>query len=297
MEIRYTGKLIRKIRTALSTVHHKAGVDVTPHPLPESAASEKPDMKAILLRAPSLVSPDASSHFQQTQSLAANVGPRVGGNGRADSTSDPLEPSLERKLGTPNVAIACISLDTETNGLHRTRRLLSIALVGYDSKGEIVREYEALLRPEGYGVGPTHIHGITTELARRNGVGFTSIMNNIDAFLESTVSDFKFIGHNVIFDLEVLRSELRIRNLAEGIFADTSRFICTLAMSRLMYPGTGPARGYRHNLGDMYRYLTGKGIENVHTALADARACGLVFHRLRAEMDTRASVFSKHVSK
>ena len=83
------------------------------------------------------------------------------------------------------MALPCgqyVAWDTETTGLYNTRarptkenlskfdstRIVSLSAVKFSSRGREIDTFNRIIKPIGYQVGATHIHGITHEYAEEH---------------------------------------------------------------------------------------------------------------------------------
>lgn len=113
----------------------------------------------------------------------------------------------------------------------------------------------------------TAIHGIRDEDVRDCPV-FKDVAHRIlSLFHGRTV-----IGHNVLYDLEVLRTEF-IRNMMLEAFTTNVPCIDTLTIERFVRPNT---------LGELYQRYTGQSHEQWHGAEADIDAA---LHILRRQLE------------
>ena len=181
------------------------------------------------------------------------------------------------------MSISHYTIDVETTGLPSKRgdptistihhwdscRLVSVAVVGYDDNCSEISSYHELIRPDGYIVGATHIHGITHEKAMKEGLEFDVIYNKLVEFFSKCRS---VVGHNLSFDMGVIRAEV-IRRGLDIAFLDAVDCICTLDMIKEMF--CTPMK-----LGVAYNKLVGGNLEGAHDALVDSRATGEVYARL-----------------
>ena len=176
-----------------------------------------------------------------------------------------------------------IAIDTETTGLPKTRsrptrenlwgweecRPLSVAIVEYSGNHEIHKEYYGLVYPDTFQVKATEIHGITEEDAKSKGVSFEVVYNY---FVAITKIYSKVVGHNLQFDLDVLKSEAIRRDLDVSVF-DRIEPVCTLKMTKQIYLKS-------IKLGILYEMLFGEPLDGAHNALADAVGAGMVYAKL-----------------
>jgi len=173
------------------------------------------------------------------------------------------------------------AFDVETTGLplarradfknlemYDTCRLVSFALIEYDSEHRERSVTYHIVQPEGYTVTATEIHGITHERAVLNGVPFGEVYEDICKKLKEIPV---VVGHNLEFDMNVLMSEVWRRGLPMDVIENV-RTVCTLRMTRDFF------FEFR-KLGLLYKDLFGRELDGAHNALADARAAGEVYIR------------------
>src|SRR5690554_7659193 len=113
--------------------------------------------------------------------------------------------------------------DTETTGLPRNfkapvsdtdnwPRCIQIAWQLHDETGALIEHQDYLIKPEGYNIpfDAERIHGISTELALKEGVDLDLVLERFNIAL----SKAKFVvGHNVSFDLNVMGCEFHRQSL------------------------------------------------------------------------------------
>ena len=191
-----------------------------------------------------------------------------------------------------------IAIDTETTGLPKTRarptkenlwgwekcRPLSMAIVEFREDHKMLADYHNLVYPDTFEVDATEIHGITEEDAKTKGVSFETVYNY---FVEVTKTYTRVVGHNIQFDLDVLKSEAIRRDLDVTVF-DRIEPVCTLKMTKKIY-----LRSIK--LGVLYEMLYGEPLEGAHNALADAVAAGMVYAKLSNDPRTYKPLRTKKV--
>ena len=189
-----------------------------------------------------------------------------------------------------------VLLDFESTGIDPHRDRVVTAAVIEAGGGEPTRVSEWLVKP---GVvipeGATQVHGITTEHAETNGVDAAGAVHEIGEHLvRCTAARMPVVGHNVTYDLTMLRSEL-IRHdqpdLADQV-ANIRPVVDTAVIERHLDPfrpknpnGRRPddACG-SHTLVDCCR-LWGVGLseDDAHGCVADALAAGRLAWRLATD--------------
>lgn len=182
-----------------------------------------------------------------------------------------------------NNNIMYVAWDTETTGLPGTRvpptvknlhkydscRIVSLAAVKYSSRGRELASFHRIIKPVGYTVGATHVHGITHEHALEHGTPFTEVFRE---FMEFIGPIDTLVAHNSRFDENVLLSEvLRIGQVPDF---DRFHFVCTNNLHKEQQ--FSPIK-----LIDLYTKTFGHGFDGAHDALNDARACGEVYPLMR----------------
>ncbi len=184
-----------------------------------------------------------------------------------------------------------IVLDTETTGLpikkgvgslpsytelskYNSARVIQICWAIY-CNGELEKICNYYIKPNGFKIENSHIHGITDEICYKQGININQVLTE----LSKDIINIKYIvGHNIKFDYNVVCSELYrakfydIINLING-----KELICTMEKSiNLKVDGTLKAT----KLGKLYKFLFGKEFENQHNAKYDVLATAEVFHEL-----------------
>ena len=182
--------------------------------------------------------------------------------------------------------MAFIALDTETTGIPTSRakptsknlyhydscRMVSIAIVEFNSIGKEVDSWHTLIYPDSFKVGATHIHGITQEQAEKEGKPFLDVYYRLVAILHMCPD---VVGHNLQFDLNVIQGEMVRRGLDDSVM-DYINPICTLKLYRQVF--LKPIK-----LDALYRGLFQRSLEGAHDALNDARAAGEVYPLLKGD--------------
>lgn len=185
--------------------------------------------------------------------------------------------------------------DTETTGLPGVRtpptvknlhkydscRIVSIAAVKYSSRGREIASFHRIVKPEGYVVGATEVHGITHEYAETHGTPFAQVFKEFIDFVGPVET---LVAHNSRFDENVLISE----TLRMGLTIPKFNFVCTNTMHKETH--FSPIK-----LIDLYMNTFGHGFDGAHDALNDARACGEVYPHLKEVVHVHKPVPVKKV--
>ena len=190
-----------------------------------------------------------------------------------------------------------IAIDTETTGLPKSRakptkdntwawdecRPLSVAIVEFEGD-TILNEYHQLVYPDTFAVKATEIHGITELDAKSNGVPFSCVYNYFSTMVEVYPM---VVGHNLKFDLDVLKSEAIRRGLDTTVF-DKIDPVCTLKLTKQVYLKS-------MKLTVLYEMLFDRPLDGAHNALADAVAAGEVYNKLVADPRTYKPIKTRKV--
>lgn len=128
---------------------------------------------------------------------------------------------LNPNYSTPGKLFAII--DTETTGLRRaSARIVEIGIAVFDPRAPAttaMKEWSALIIPEDYEIpeSASLIHGITTEMARIEGITFLAACEKISEELSACGT---VIGHNLPYDLAILRNEIKRHDLLSHPIVD-----------------------------------------------------------------------------
>ena len=194
--------------------------------------------------------------------------------------------------------MAYVVLDTETTGLPKTRasptkdnlscwdgcRVLSMAVIKYSGRGREHFRFYDLVYPDTFQVAATEIHGITQQDAETQGKPFCELFDRLrECFKFSNV----VVGHNLKFDLDVIRAEAIRRNI-DHAFLDTLLPVCTLDMTKKIF-------GKPMKLTVLYKEIFGRDFEGAHNALADTLACNDVYRHLLDDPRTYKNINIKKV--
>jgi ATP-dependent Lhr-like helicase len=177
----------------------------------------------------------------------------------ADATA--AEPEPLRGVSASSGAPRFVVLDCETTGLHvgAQHRIIELALLTTDARGEILDRWSTLLCPD-RDLGPTGVHGIRArEVA--DAPRFGDVLGDVCERLAGHV----LVAHNARFDRAFIENELA----RGGVDVGPLPMVCTMELaSRLAIGGT------RRRLIDCCASL-GLAAPS-HTALGDAEASAAI---------------------
>ena len=172
-----------------------------------------------------------------------------------------------------------LAFDCETTGIPTHRRcgyknltafdscrLVSLAVVEFDNEHNEIGTYHFVVKPEGFTVQATEIHGISHEHAVEVGRSFEEIYEEIKIMFTEIPT---IVGHNLEFDINCISSEIFRRGL-DLDFIQKINPVCTLKMTKSIY--FEPRK-----LGVLYKDLFDRDLDGAHDALNDARAAGEIY--------------------
>jgi DNA polymerase III subunit epsilon len=114
-------------------------------------------------------------------------------------------------------------VDVETTGFHpRQARVVSVAALALGDDGNVEGSFSSLLNP-GVDPGPTHVHGLTTEMLQGQPT-FGEIVGELNGVLEGRT----LVAHNVGFDYAFLAAEAEL----VGAVLPVDTVMCTVELSR-----------------------------------------------------------------
>jgi|GEM_PF-827147 len=173
-----------------------------------------------------------------------------------------------------------IVFDTETTGLPPRSvtpeedlaawpRLVQLAWVLVGEEEEVLEEKSLVVVPEGFEIpeASTNVHGITTDIARVEGVALPVVLWQFEQALEK--ANF-FVGHNIGFDIGILHAAFLRAGLPSVLY--DRQTVCTMRSGRdvCRLPGKGGFKNPR--LEELHTFLLGTGFEGAHDALNDVHA-------------------------
>lgn len=176
-------------------------------------------------------------------------------------------------------------IDTETTGLplddsfsidtiNNWPRLVSVAYILCDDC-KIVRENYSIIKPNGFIIPPesTKVHGITSAEAISKGRVLSEVLDEIKGVINEC--DY-IVGHNIIFDINVLNAEFYRYN--KTLPVSLKPYYCTMQLAK-GYCGLSNTK--YPTLEELYTILKGDTISNAHNAQTDAQASMECFWILR----------------
>lgn len=189
-----------------------------------------------------------------------------------------------------------ITFDTETTGLplpklpygkyhkwwetrhYDSARLLELSWSVRQSDGSPVREKSYLVKPAGWSVAATEIHGITQDAADRNGIPVDRVL--LEFMKDLHTCEYR-VAHNAPFDVNVIASELyRLKKYDIAKHFATLTFQCTMVGGKVRY-------GKNLKLAVLHENLFKEKFAGAHRAAADVAACERCYFMLSRDIDTK----------
>ena len=179
--------------------------------------------------------------------------------------------------------------DTETTGLPRNwnapvseldnwPRLVELAWLLYDEKGDVVESRSAIVKPDGFEIpsGAEAVHGINTARALAEGVALGALL---DDFARVVDTSRVLIAHNMSFDEKIMGAEL-LRTGVRSSFDKRERF-CTMKTSTELCAIPGRYGFKWPTLAELHQRLFGTIPDGAHAAGSDVEACAKCFFEMK----------------
>ena len=183
--------------------------------------------------------------------------------------------------------------DTETSGLpykergsnydytnldhFNSSRLLSISWLLINDINEIVEKKTYYIKPDDFEISEDsiNIHGLTKEFLNENGITIHEVLLNLNGLFTKYNINL-LIAHNIIFDINILKSELyRYQyNITLSKIARTETFCTMLGSQVRMNVYKWP------KLAEAYTYFYNEDITNAHDAEYDTLHCYKIYLKL-----------------
>ncbi len=179
--------------------------------------------------------------------------------------------------------------DTETVGLPERwdvpitdmdnwPRLVQLAWIVCDVRGEVLEERNAIIKPEGFSIPAeiSKLHGITTSIANEHGEPLKEVL---ELFAERVDKAWLLVGHNISFDECVVGAEFERLRMMTSLFLKPK--YCTMkgSINYCKLPGNNGFKSPK--LVELYQILFGSRFDNAHDALADVKATMKCFWKLK----------------
>ena len=181
--------------------------------------------------------------------------------------------------------------DTETTGLPQNfdapisdtdnwPRMVQIAWQLHDDMGRLIEHQDYIIKPEGFNIPfeSEQIHGISTELALKEGFDLSDVLQKFNAVLAKA----KFVvGHNINFDLKITGAEFYRKQIPTPLLEKKILDTMTQKTADLcQLPGGRGGRYKLPRLGELYFHLFDTNFSEAHNATADVEATARAFFEL-----------------
>jgi DNA polymerase-3 subunit epsilon len=156
---------------------------------------------------------------------------------------------------------------------YNNARLVELAYIIYDADGNVIKKVESLIKPNGFVILNSNIHGITTDKAMLEGNKLRDVLTQFNEDLQTVDT---LIAHNIDFDINVVLAECYRTNQKKLIAELTKKDqICTMRLGKchlkqVKYP----------KLSELYSCLFNKEWKQTHRALDDAKTCGECYFQI-----------------
>ena len=172
--------------------------------------------------------------------------------------------------------------DTETTGLPQRwnapvtdvdnwPRLVQLAWIMCDDKGNIIEECSDIIKPEGFSipVEASRVHGITTIKAQEEG---QDLLSTLELFSDKIDVAYALIGHNISFDECIVGAEFERKRMMTSLFLKPK--YCTMKMSTNYCKLPGGKHSNLRNYPSYIRFCSGR---DSRMLMMRWRTCGQLF--------------------
>lgn len=183
-------------------------------------------------------------------------------------------------------------IDTETTGLpvnyqglitdsSNWPRIVQLGYIITNQHGNEIHIEEQVIKPVGWKVKATEVHGITQEQAEQKGIPLARALTKLTSWAHACDA---IICHNIDFDLPILQAEYYREQMLHPLKGKL--FFCTQKQTTDIVKVRKRQSGFRQSgykwpsLRELANYCNVKYGDNAHTALADARVTAKCFHHL-----------------
>jgi len=199
----------------------------------------------------------------------------------------------------------CMVFDTETTGLpdkvnkvenhnlHLWPHIVQLSYIIYDNETNVViKQKNVIIKvPNNINIpdNVVLIHGITNDISKNNG---SDIIKHLIEFMEDYNNIDILIGHNISFDVNLIRAEL-LRHVLYNDFEklkDTTKHYCTMQNTKKMCNmQIINKQGYKYikppKLIELHTFLFNKEPKHLHNALNDVLICFRCYYMVNFNED------------
>ncbi|MBX2814584.1 MAG: hypothetical protein KTR24_01240 [Saprospiraceae bacterium] len=157
-------------------------------------------------------------------------------------------------------------------------RMIHLAWLLYDKKGNLVEEKDVIIKPKGFDIGPDALkmHKLSLEEIEEKGVDMVDALEAFKPALEQAIYAFAF---NLQYNENILQAEYYRNNLVHK-FSQTERF-CLMRESTFYCKIPNRGGGYKWpSLQQLHAKLFNAGFDGAGNALQDVTALSRCFNKL-----------------
>jgi len=177
--------------------------------------------------------------------------------------------------------------DTETTGFidfkaplsapHQPH-LVQLGMILCGNSSRVIKEYSAIVRPDGWIIPPDMVHGISQEQALRDGLHLTTVLDDFVEWIENVDT---LVAHNLVFDKAVLQANFL--HVGRYFNTYTSTFCTMLNTTNICKLPKKKGSGFKWpKLEEAYaHFFPSKKMEKAHDALSDCRATMEIYFKLK----------------
>lgn len=172
--------------------------------------------------------------------------------------------------------------DTETNGFPPKARMTQLAFQLYDSEGNLVVEYQNLIKPDGWEVPKEQFfidNNMSTERCEKHGIPVFDALRELQDALKQ--AQYK-IAHNINFDKQIVSKEIELAGIEPAVFKFKKEY-CTM-LSSIQYVGAinkWGKPGKWPNLMELHNKVFGCDFVGAHDAMDDVKAMANCFFEMK----------------
>ena len=163
-------------------------------------------------------------------------------------------------------------LDTETTGFYDYDRVLQLSYILFNEV-QTLKTFDHYVRIHpSIKIKNSEIHGITNEICKNHGIPINQIL---DIFCYDLELCKALIGHNLQFDIRMLKSEFKRVSLNCDLLT-CKPIEDTFQLGKQKYPKGTPMK-----LGDLHRLELKTDMVNAHNALYDVIATMNIYKKIK----------------
>ena len=133
---------------------------------------------------------------------------------------------------------------------------------------DVIELNDFIIKKEGFDITNSIFHGITNEISLDKGVDFDIA---IDKFYELLKKTTHIVAHNILFDINVIKSELYRRDKYDIIQEiDKKKLLCTMSHTKdIIKIKNQYGKNKNPSLKELYYFTFNKEIDNQHNSKYD----------------------------